>query len=138
MDTYYIAGFIPEEDGSGWSVYFPDVPNVAAGGETISEALTNARAGLSVALREMAERNLDIPAPSSMRDAVASVRLEREEDGLPFPDESVFQYVLAPEVDTTPVRVNISIPRNALNALDRKAEAAGTTRSGYIARIAMA
>lgn len=30
MKTYYIAAIVPEEDGSGYSVYFPDVPNVCA------------------------------------------------------------------------------------------------------------
>ena len=59
MATFYIAGFVPEEEG-GYSVYFPDVPNVAAGGETIEEAITNAASGLYLALKDLAERNADI------------------------------------------------------------------------------
>ena len=136
MATFYIAGFVPEEEG-GYSVYFPDVPNVAAGGETIEEAITNAASGLYLALKDLAERNADIPAPSSLPEVRERVRAERALDGLPCPEETLYQYVEAPELDTTPVRINISIPRNALAALDRKAGNAGTTRSGYIARLAL-
>ena len=39
MKKYYIAAFVPEEDGSGYSVYFPDVPRCFTGGETLEEAV---------------------------------------------------------------------------------------------------
>ncbi|HIX39759.1 MAG TPA: type II toxin-antitoxin system HicB family antitoxin [Candidatus Desulfovibrio intestinigallinarum] len=93
MSCSYPAGIIREDDGSGYSVYFPDLPNVAAGGESVEEALNNASSGLAVALRDLAERNAPVPAPSSMEEARAKVRAEREADELPFPDDSLFQNV---------------------------------------------
>lgn len=51
MPYPYPAAIIREEDGSGFSVYFPDLPDVAAGGDSVEEALSNAAGGLAVALR---------------------------------------------------------------------------------------
>ena len=93
MSYSYPAGIIREDDGSGYSVYFPDLPNVAAGGKSVEEALNNASSGLAVALRDLAERNVPVPAPSSMEEARAKVRAEREADELPFPDDALFQNV---------------------------------------------
>lgn len=93
MSCSYPAGIIREDDGSGYSVYFPDLPNVAAGGESVEEALNNASSGLAVALRDLAERNVPVPVPSSMEEARAKVRAEREADELPFPDDALFQNV---------------------------------------------
>ncbi len=120
------------------SRYFPDVPNVAAGGETVEEAIVNATDGLYVALRGMAEDNAPLPVPSSLPVAMEKVRAEREGDGLPFPKESLFQYIPAPELNNVPVRVNITIPRGILHEIDRKAKAHGMTRSGFLATAAQA
>ena len=95
MPYPYPAAIIREEDGSGFSVYFPDVPEVAAGGDSVEEALSNAASGLAVALRDLAERHAPIPMPSSLETARAKVRDERETDGLPFPDDALFRYVAA-------------------------------------------
>lgn len=95
MHYPYPAALIREEDGSGFSVYFPDLPEVAAGGDSVEEALSNAAGGLAVALRDLAERHAPIPTPSSLETARARVRAERELDGLPFPDDALFRYVTA-------------------------------------------
>lgn len=138
MDSYYIAGIIRESDGSGYSVYFPDVPNVCAGGTSIQEAISNATEGLYVAMREIAEQNQAIPQPSSLEDVRASVKSMREADGLPYPDDALFQYIPAPAPDMVPVRVNVTIPRAVLGEIDTKAKLAGMTRSGYLAAAALA
>lgn len=93
MSCFYIAGIVPENDGGGYSVYFPDVPNAAAGGETVEEAITNAADGLYVALRGIAEQNAKIPSPSSLAEAAAKVQQEREKDGLPYPKDTLYQYI---------------------------------------------
>ena len=67
MATYYIAGIVKEDDGSGYSVYFPDVPNVCASGTSIPEAVENASEGLYLALRGLAEDRQDAPTPSRYR-----------------------------------------------------------------------
>ena len=88
MKQFYIAGIVPEKE-SGFSVYFPDVPNVAADGETIEEAIENASEGLTVALRGIAEQKGDTPPPSALAVVKEMVKAEREADELPYPDETI-------------------------------------------------
>lgn len=139
MKTFYIAGIVPErlEDGSGWSVYFPDVPNVAAGGQTVEEAISNAEDGLYVALQALAEKNAPIPAPSGMAQVREAVCNERAADGLECPAETVWQYIQAPTLDLVPVRVNITIPRATLAYIDEQAKRHGYTRSAFLAQAAL-
>lgn len=137
MKNFYIAGIIREDDGSGYSVYFPDVPNVTAGGSTVEEAIVMAEEGLQVALQNLAAQNAVVPVPSRLEDVKARVREEREVDGLPYPADAVFQYIAAPNLDNTPVRINISVPRGALEEIDEKAKAAGFTRSGFLTHAAL-
>lgn len=138
MSIFYIAGIVPEQAGGGYSVYFPDVPNVAAGGETVEEAIINATDGLCVALRNIAEQNAEIPAPSALEDVKEKVRQERETDGLPYPEDTLYQYIAAPALDMVPVRVNVTIPRAVLQEIDIKAKLNGFTRSGFLAHAALA
>lgn len=138
MDRYYIAGIIREDDGSGYSVYFPDVPNVCAGGTSVQEAISHATEGLYVALRDLAEQNQEIPEASALEAVRASVKALREADGLPYPDDALYQFIPAPALDMVPVRVNVTIPRAVLGEIDARAKLAGMTRSGYLAAAAMA
>lgn len=135
MSMFYVAGIVPEapEAGGGFSVYFPDVPNVAAGGETVEEAIQNATSGLYSALRALAEANTVIPNPSALSDVRARVLAEREADGLPFPSETLFQYIPAPNMDGTPVRVNVTLPKGLLEDLDAAQARLGMSRSGLLA-----
>lgn len=96
MGNSYIAGIVKEADGSGYSVYFPDIPNICAGGSTVQEAIANASDGLYVALRGLAEDRQRIPDPSDMESARAKVMAERELDNLPCPEDTLYQYIPAP------------------------------------------
>jgi predicted RNase H-like HicB family nuclease len=139
MQKFYIAGIVPEsaETGGGYSVYFPDLPNVAAGGETIEEAIGNAADGLYLALRGIVEMNGEIPAPSALETVRERVKAEREQDALPCPKDTLYQYIAAPTLDMVPVRVNVTIPKSSLEEIDAKARKYGYTRSGFLARAAL-
>jgi predicted RNase H-like HicB family nuclease len=135
MKKFYVAGIVPEtlESGGGYSVYFPDLSNVAAGGETVEEAIANATSGLYLALRGLAEQNGVIPEPSGMEEARAKVRAEREADGLPWPEDAVFQYIAPPILDMVPVRLNVSLAKSLVDEVDTVRDRVGMTRSGLIA-----
>jgi len=139
MQTFYIAGIVPEsmESGGGYSVYFPDVPTVAAGGETVEEAISAAADGLYVALRGIAEQGGEIPVPSRLDAVRAGVKAEREQDDLPYPEGTLYQYIAAPSLDMVPVRVNVTIPKASLEEIDAKARKYGYTRSGFLAHAAL-
>ncbi|MDR1490520.1 MAG: type II toxin-antitoxin system HicB family antitoxin, partial [Desulfovibrio sp.] len=135
METFYIAGIVPESaaSGGGYSVYFADLPNVAAGGETIAEAIRNAASGLCLAMRGLAAQKAPIPSPSTLAEVREKVRIEREADGLPCPEDTVYQYIPAPSMDKVPVRINISLAKSLLREMDAAADLQGMTRSGFIA-----
>jgi predicted RNase H-like HicB family nuclease len=135
MEKYYIAGIVPEDaaSGGGFSVYMPDLPNIAAGGETVEEAIRNATSGLYIALRALTEQNSPIPDPSGLTEVRAKVLAERELDGLPCPEETVYQYIAPPVLDTTPVRLNMSLAKALVDEVDAVRNRLGMTRSGLIA-----
>jgi len=132
---FYIAGIVPEraEDGGGYSVYIPDAPQAAAGGETVAEAISNATSALYLALRGMAEQQAVIPAPSGMEEVRGKVQAERRGDGLPYPEETVYQYIPAPGLDMVPVRLNVSLSKALVEEMDDATDQMGMTRSGFIA-----
>ncbi len=134
MKQFYLAGIVPEskESGGGYSVYIPDLPQVAASGETVPEAIGNAASGLYLALRGMAEQGTAIPEPSGMKDVREKVRAEREADGLPCPEDTVYQYIPAPSLDMVPVRLNISLSKSLVLEIDEESERRAMTRSGFI------
>lgn len=132
MNNFYIAGIIKEADGSGYSVYFPDLPDICAGGSSVQEAIQNATDGIYLAFRGLAEDRREAPVPSDMESARAKVKSERELDNLPYPEDTVYQYIQAPDISMVPVRVNITVPKSILEEIDRKAKLAGMTRSGFL------
>ena len=135
MKTYYIAGFVPEE--GGYTVYFPDFPEIHTEGDCLTEATENAADALRALLEAMTRDNDPVRPPSGLEEVKAAVRLQREEDGLPYPEETLYQLVLAPNLDATPVRINISVPKGALMEIDEKAKAAGYSRSAFLTHAAL-
>lgn len=135
---YYIAGIIKEDDGSGFSVYFPDVPSVCASGDSVTEAIENATDGLYEALRGMAEDNTPLPPSSDLDTVKAGVRAFREKIQLPYPDDIIYQYIPAPIMDMVPVRITVTIPKGILAEIDAHAKHAGMSRSGYLVAAAQA
>jgi len=128
----YHAVFVPN-DGKV-SVFFPDLPGCLPWGETLEEAFADAIEALELHLGGLAEDGDPIPAPSSREQAWAKFVKSRADDGKGVSDLMQVQLVPAPDVDDAPVRVNLSVRRHILNMIDRKADAAGMTRSGFISR----
>ena len=55
-----------EEEGEGFVVTFPDVPEAITGGKTREEALMMAQDGLAVALGMYVKSRQEIPVPSGV------------------------------------------------------------------------
>lgn len=133
---YYIAAFEPVENGA-YVVRVPDIPEVATQGDDLVEAMDMASDAVALSLEEYAREKRPLPEPSSLEEVREQVMREDRELGWETPDGTLYQLVPAPDLDRTPVKVTLSMPRNALALLDRKAEQAGMTRSGYVARLAL-
>lgn len=131
-NTYYIGGIVKEPDGSGYSVYFPDFPNVCSGGQSLEEAIEYGQEGLVLGLRFLVEDRKDIPKPSSLEDCKRVVKETRALDELEYPEDTYFHYFKAPGLDMVSVRINITLPKAVLGLIDENAKSLGMTRSGYI------
>lgn len=135
--TYYFAVFCPVPEG-GYAVWFPDVPEANTEGGDLAEAMDMAHDALKTSLEEYVKAGRDLPRPSSVESVRRAAEAENREAGFTPAGEIIFPPVVAPDMDRTPIKITISMPRGALIALDRKATMAGMTRSGYIAHMAMA
>lgn len=122
---------IHKDENSVYGVTIPDVPGCYSWGDTIDEAIKNAREAVYSHYAVLAESG----------DAV-SIKASRIED-LRADDEFAgaiwaFVDVDASKFDAKPERINISIPRFVLKKIDSFAEARHETRSGFISRAALA
>ena len=136
MPCYY-ATFLPEQQG--FSVLFPDIPGCQTHGATPSEAFAMAVDALSGHLEALAANNETLPVPSDAVSAFAHLQAMCAEYGIILPEHfaaTSLQLIPALEQDSTLVRVSVSFRRSALTMIDRKAEAAGMTRSGFLAAAA--
>jgi predicted RNase H-like HicB family nuclease len=121
----YIA-LIHKDHNSDYGVSFPDLPGVATAGSTLDEARAMAAEALALHLEGMAEDGEDIPAPSSMEEIMKDAENKK----------AVAVLIEAPTAPIKTVRVNVTLPADALEEIDRYAESHGLTRSGFLAQAA--
>jgi predicted RNase H-like HicB family nuclease len=115
-----------ERAGSGFSVFFPDLPGCISVGETVEATAINAAEALGLHLDGMAEDGEPIPPPSSIDAPLPDWAAEVEGD-------PVIRVLIPAEVPGRVVRANITLDEGLLSRLDAAAMAEGMSRSGYIA-----
>ncbi len=114
------------DDQQDFGVTVPDLPGCFSAGDSIEEAIDNAREAILVHTEVMAEDGKSIPLPSEIVDMADF-----------YPDEgtALLAYV---DVDLEPVlgpakRINITIRPAMLQIIDIRAKARGMNRSEYLA-----
>lgn len=134
MAVYY-AGFIPA-DGV-YAVLFPDLPGCNSEGATMEGAFAMAMEAVAGHVVAMADDGDPIPAPSSKADALVKLRAQYAELGLgELPEGVELHPVPSPNLDMRTKQVAVSFSQYKLDMIDRKARAAGMTRSGFLAAAA--
>ena len=119
------VGLIHKDSASDYGVSFPDFPGCVSAGKNLDEARSLAHEALAFHAAGMIEDGDDIPEPSTLEAVMAD---PENRDGVA---------ILVPlEIRAKAVRVNISVPPDTLDLIDRHAEANGFTRSGFIVRAA--
>lgn len=122
---HYI-GLIHKEAESDYGVSYPDFPGAVTAGTSLDEARAMAEEALSFHIEGLVADGEAVPEPSSLesvmndsnnRDGVAILVAVRSE---------------APRA----VRVNVTLPQDVLEQIDRYAEDHGFTRSGFLAQAA--
>ena len=125
----YPIAIEPGDDTHAWGVVAPDLPGCFSAGDTLDEAIANASEAITLWIETVVDDGGDIPKPGS-------VSVHREN-----PEFAGWIWALV-EVDPALLedqteRVNITLPRRVLARLDAKARAAGESRSGFIAHLAL-
>lgn len=125
----YPVAVEPGDDKHAWGVTVPDLPGCFSAGETIEEALDNIRDGILFHIEGMLDDGEAVPEAKP----IDHYRNKREYKNRVW---ALVDVDLSRLEDVTE-RVNITLPRRVLNKLDAAARAAGETRSGYIAHLAV-
>jgi len=126
----YPIAIEPGSDTQAWGVVVPDLPGCfSAADEGIDEAIENAKEAIEAWIETALDDGRAIPAPSS----ISALQADADYAGWIWAIAEIDPAVM----DETVERVNITLPRRILARLDAKARAAGESRSGYIAHLAL-
>ena len=119
-------GLIHKDADSDYGVSFPDLPGCVTAGRDLDEARAMAEEALALHLQGVAEDGEAAPEPSSLQDIMAD----------PDNRAGVAILVAAPHASSRAIRVNVTIPEDVLEDIDRHAEREGMTRSGFLVKAA--
>ncbi len=121
---------VHKDDGSVYGVIVPDIPGVHSWGDTIDEAIRNAREAIVGHVSTLLELGEDVGFTcSTVEELVGNEEYAGAVWALVDVDLS--------RLDSKPERINISLPRFVLHKIDAYVEARHETRSGFIARAAL-
>lgn len=117
------------DDDQAFSVIVPDLPGCFSAGDTLEEAITNAQEAIELWLETVIDDGGGIPEPKSIK--------EHKDN----PEYKDFVWVIIPidlaKLSDKVERVNITLPARVLRRIDAAAKAAGESRSGFIAHLAL-
>ena len=125
----YPIAIEPGDENTSFGVVVPDLPGCFSAGDTLDEAMAGADEAIALWIDATLDAGDAIPTPSSLD----AVRLNPEYAGWVFAVVAIDPALL----DDTVERVNITLPRRVLKRLDALAEAAGSSRSGYVAQLTL-
>jgi predicted RNase H-like HicB family nuclease len=126
----HYAIVIHKDEGSDYGVTVPDLPGCFSAGATLDETLDMAREAIGCHIEGLLFDGEAIPEPRPLEEHQAN------------PDYAggiwaVVEVDLA-ALDDKAERVNITLPRRVLTLIDRHAAAHHESRSGFLARAALA
>lgn len=117
------------DDTHAYGVIVPDIPGCFSAGETLDEAIANAKEAINGHLCILAEDKADIPPASSVQTHANN------------PDYAGFVWAVV-EIDVSQYlgkaeKLNITLPKLLLARIDNYTAAHNLTRSGFLAEAAM-
>jgi predicted RNase H-like HicB family nuclease len=115
-------GLIHKDADSNFGVSFPDFPGAITAGTTLDDARAMAEEALALHIEGLVEDGEAIPEPSALEEVMSD------------PDNrSGVAILVAVKADQPKVvRVNVTLPDDVLEQVDKYAEAHGYTRSGLL------
>ena len=126
----YPIAIEPGDDTHAWGVVVPDLPGCfSAADDGLDAAIEAAKEAIELWIETAIDDGMEIPKPGSITD----LQSNPEYKGWIWAVVEVDPAYL----DDRAERVNITLPRRVLARLDASARAAGQSRSGYIAHLAL-
>ena len=125
----YPIAIEPGDENTAFGVVVPDLPGCFSAGDTLDEAMTGVEEAIALWIDSTLDAGGAIPKPSSLD----KIRFDPEFEGWIFAIVAIDPALL----DDTIERVNITLPRRVLKRLDALADAAGSSRSGYVAQLTL-
>jgi predicted RNase H-like HicB family nuclease len=122
----FVIAIEPGSDNSAWGVVVPDLPGCFSAGDTLDQAIDNAREAIDLWCQTVIEDGGQVPATSAL--SVHQADPAYEGWIWAVADVPVERYLGPAE------KINITLPRLLLARVDDYARAHGETRSGLLAR----
>jgi predicted RNase H-like HicB family nuclease len=117
------------DSGHAYGVVVPDLPGCFSAGDSMDEALTNVQEAILLHIEGLLDDGNPVPKPSE----VGRLRRKREFRNWTWAIVDVDLSQLGDKA----ARINITLPRRILRAVDAHARRHGETRSGFLARAAL-
>lgn len=125
----YPIAIEPGDEHHAFGVVVPDLPGCFSAGDSLDEAIDNAREAIELWLETVIDDGGAVPEPRTIAEHQANPAFS----GWVW---AVVAIDLAELSDKT-ARVNITLPARVLRRIDLAAKAAGESRSGFIAHMAL-
>ena len=126
----YVVAIEPGDKKHAFGVAVPDLPGCFSAGDTLDDAIANAREAVELWLETVIDDGQPVPEPLPL----ATHQANAEFAGWIWAVVGVDLASLSDKVE----RVNITLPARVLRRIDQAAKQAGEPRSAYIARRALA
>lgn len=128
---FYPIAIEAGDESTAFGVTVPDLPGCFSAGDTLEEAVKNAREAIIGHLELMVELEQDIPAVSALKSVMKD------------PAYTGYVWVLV-EVDVTRIlggseKINVTLPKLLIDRIDRcvATHPEFKTRSGFLAQVAL-
>ena len=124
----FMIALEPGTDTTAWGVAVPDVPGCFSAGDTMEEAMENARQAIEQHVEVLIEDGVQVPTPRTL----AHWQADPEYAGWVWAvvDVPVEKYLGPAE------KINITVPRLVLARIDEYAKTRGMSRSGFLVEAA--
>ncbi|MCO6427125.1 type II toxin-antitoxin system HicB family antitoxin [Nitrosomonas communis] len=117
------------DNNHAFGVIVPNLPGCFSAGDTIDEAIDNAKEAIELWLETIIDDGGTVPESKSITEHQANP----EYAGWIWAIVTIDLAELSDKVE----RINITLPSRVLRRIDAAAKAAGETRSGFIAHLAL-
>jgi predicted RNase H-like HicB family nuclease len=125
----YPIAIEPGDAKHAFGVVVPDLPGCFSAGDTLDEAVDNAKESIELWLETVIDDGGAIPEPRS----ITEHQRNPEYAGWIWALVALDLAELSDKVE----RVNVTLPARVLRRIDAAAKAAGESRSGFIAHLAL-